>query len=103
MSSAPVQPVTAAISRLREWQQLYWTATNHAIGHYLHGCADLAMARTPRQALAAVRKTQRGLLKHSADTIAEATWLWRKQNTESRGDYGALSRPPASSARSMKD
>ena len=82
MSIALGQPVAAAISRLQEWQQLCRAATNQATGHYLRGCADLAMARTPQQVLAALHKTERGFLKHSADTVAEATRLWRKQNTE---------------------
>ena len=58
------------------------TATNKAMGHYLRGCANVAMARTPQQALAALQKTQTYLLRHSADTIAEAAKLWRDQNTE---------------------
>jgi hypothetical protein len=52
------------------------------MGHYLHGCANLAMARTSQQVLAALYKTQTDLLAHSADTIAETTRLWCKQNTE---------------------
>jgi hypothetical protein len=75
------QPVTAAVSRLQEWQQLFGTTINQAIGLYLYGCADLVMARSPRQALAALHKTQRSLLKHSAKTVGEITGLWRRQNT----------------------
>jgi hypothetical protein len=52
------------------------------MGRYLHGCANVAMARTPQQALAALHKTQTSLLRDSADTVAQVTWLWRKQNTE---------------------
>jgi hypothetical protein len=49
------------------------------MGHYLHGCANVAMAPTPQQALVALYKTQAGLLRHSANTMAEAARLWRKQ------------------------
>jgi hypothetical protein len=62
----------------QEWQRLSLAATNQALGHYLRGCTDLVMARTPKQALAALHKTQTDLLRHSADTIAEAAKLWRK-------------------------
>jgi len=103
MSIALNQPVAAAVSRLQEWQRLCATAMNQAMGHYLHGCADLAMARTPRQALAAVHKTQRGLLKQSVDTVAGATRLWRKQNTELPAEYEAPLSAPAFPARSTKD
>jgi hypothetical protein len=82
MNNGLGQPVTAAVSWSQEWQRLSWTAINQAMGQYLHGCANLAMARTPRQALTALHKTQTGLLRHSAATFAEATRLWNKQNTE---------------------
>jgi len=72
------QTVTAAVGRLRELQQLSRTATNQAIGHYLHGCADLVMARTPHEALTALYKTQLALLRHSTDTFTEATRLGRE-------------------------
>ena len=58
------------------------TAANEAMGHYLHGCAHLIMARTPREALAQLHKAQTGLLRHSADTIAKAARLWHKQSAE---------------------
>jgi hypothetical protein len=61
---------------------LSWTATNQAMGHYLSGCANVVMTRTPRHALAALHRMQTGLLNHSADTFAEVARLWRKQNTE---------------------
>jgi len=82
MSNGLGQPVTAAVSWSQEWQRLSWTAINQAMGQYLHGCANLAMARTSQQVLAALYKTQTDLLAHSADTIAETTRLWCKQNTE---------------------
>jgi hypothetical protein len=52
------------------------------MARYLHGCAHLVMARTPRQAVAELHKAQTGLLIHSADTIAKATRLWHKQHAE---------------------
>jgi hypothetical protein len=82
MSVAPGQPISAAVSWAQEWQRLSWTAINQAMGHYLHGCANLAMTHTPQQAVAALHKTQTGLLRHSVDTVAEATRLWHKQSSE---------------------
>ena len=82
MSIGPGQPILAAIRWAHEWRQLSWTAMNQAIGHYLQGCANVAMARTPQQALAAVHETQAVLLRHSMETFAGATRLWRKQSTE---------------------
>jgi hypothetical protein len=61
---------------------LGWTAINQAMEHYLRGCANIAMARTPQQALVALRKTQTSLLGHSGDTFAQVAMLWRKQNTD---------------------
>ena len=82
MSIGPGQPIAAAVRWAQEWERLSWTAFNQAMGHYLHGCADLVMTGTPQQALAALHETQMVLLRHSAETFAEATRLWRKQNTE---------------------
>jgi len=82
MSIGPGQPLSAAVRWAQELQRLSLTATSQAMGHYLHGCANLAMARTSQQVLAALYKTQTDLLAHSADTIAETTRLWCKQNTE---------------------
>jgi hypothetical protein len=82
MSIGPGQPISPAVGWAQEWQRLSWTVINQAMGHYLHGCANVAMARTPQQALAALHKTQTSLLRDSADTVAQVTWLWRKQNTE---------------------
>jgi hypothetical protein len=73
------------------------------MGHYLRGCADLAMACTPQQALAALERTQTGLAKHSADTIAEATRLWRKQNTELLVVRAAHARTPKRSDFSKRE
>ena len=78
-------PLSSAVSWAREWQRLNLPAANEAMRRYLHGCANLAMARTPRQALAELHKTQTGLLRHAADTIAKATSLWREQNAELLG------------------
>ena len=79
MSVGPGQPISAAVRSAQDWQHLSLTAINRAMGHYLHGYANLAMARTPQEALVALYKTQAELLRHSANTIAEAARLWRKQ------------------------
>jgi hypothetical protein len=78
MSIVPEQPIFAAVRWAQEWQRLSLTATNQALGLYLRGCADIVMARTPMQAVAAMHKTQTDLLRHSAHTIAETAKLWRK-------------------------
>jgi hypothetical protein len=70
---------SAAVRWLQEWQRLTWTATNQAIGHYLNGCANIALARTPQQALAALHKTHARLLVHSAQILANGVGLWRGQ------------------------
>ena len=74
----PHHPISDAARWAQQLQRLNSTAANQAIGHCLRGCANLAMARTPKQALAALHKTQTDLLRHSADTIAEAAKVWRK-------------------------
>jgi hypothetical protein len=79
MSIGPGQPISPAVGWAQDWQRLSWTAINQAMGHYLSGCANVAMARTPQQALAALHKTQTSLLRHSADTVAQITRLWRKK------------------------
>ena len=78
MSVVQDQPASAAVKWTQQLQRFSLTATNQAMGHYLRGCANVAMARTPMQALAALHKTQTNLLRHSAATIAEAAKLWRK-------------------------
>jgi hypothetical protein len=75
MSIGPGQPNLAGIRWAHEWQHLSWTAMNQAVGHYLQGCANVAMARTPQQALAAVYEAQAVLLRHSMETFAGATRL----------------------------
>jgi hypothetical protein len=80
--NGPGQPISAAVVWAQEWQRLSSSAINQAMGHYLRGCANVAMTRTPHQALAALHEMQTVLLRHSADTFAEATRLCRKQNTE---------------------
>jgi hypothetical protein len=82
MKSGPGQPISAAVRRAQEWQRLGWIIISRVMGHYLHGCASVAMAHTPQQALAALHKTQTGLFTHSAHALALANLLWRKQNTE---------------------
>jgi hypothetical protein len=70
--------LSAAVSCAQECQRLSWAAVNQAMGHYLHGCANLAVTRTPQQALAALQATQTSLLSRLSVTFAEATRLWRK-------------------------
>ena len=82
MSIRPGQPIFAAVNWVQDWQRFSLTAANRAMGHYLHGCANLAMARSPQHALVALHKTQMDLLRHSVDTIAEASSLWRGQNAK---------------------
>jgi hypothetical protein len=82
MSTVAGQPNSAAVRQAREWQRLSWTTINQVLGHYLHGCASVAMAHTPQQALAALHKTQTGLFTHSAHALAQVNKLWRKQSTE---------------------
>lgn len=82
MGIPPGRSISAAVSQAQEWQRLSLTATNLAMRHYFHGCANLAMAHTPQQALAAAYETQTALLRHWADAFAEVVRLWRKRNTE---------------------
>ena len=79
MSIGPGHRISATVGWTQEWQRLSLIATKRAMGSYLHGCANFAMARTPQQALVELYKTQTCLLRHSANTIAEAARLWRKQ------------------------
>jgi hypothetical protein len=60
------------------------------MGHYLRGCANVAMARTPLQAVMMVQETQTRLLRHSIDVFAESTRLWRKQNRSRAKDFAHL-------------
>ncbi len=82
MSTRRGPPIPAAVRRAQEWQRLSWTTMNQLMGHCLHGCASVAMAHTPRQAVAALHRTQTGLLVHSAHALAQVERLWRKQSTE---------------------
>lgn len=105
MSIGPGQPISAPVRWAQEWQRLSLTATNQAMGHYLHGCANVAMARTPQQALAALHKTQTGLLRHSVHVFAEATRLWRKQNTHllvMRAKHPRTPKQPAAKLRTIR-
>ena len=58
----PDAPKSDTVMWAQQLQRLRFTATNQALGLYLRGCADVAMARTPQQALAALHKTQTDLL-----------------------------------------
>ena len=91
---------------MQEWQRLSWAAINQAMGYYLHGCANIALARSPRQAWLALRKTQTGLLGHSARTIVDAMKLWRKQNREllvMRAEHERRAPHPATKLRTTRD
>jgi hypothetical protein len=102
MSIATGQPVSAPVRLAPEWQRLSRTAINQAMGHYLRGCANVAMARTPLQAIMALQKTQTGLLRHSVHVFAEATRLWRKQNTDLLAMGAKHSRTPKQSAAKVR-
>jgi len=95
MSIRPKHSLSTATRWAREWQQLHSIAAKRALGRCLHGWADLAVARTPRQAVATLHRTHTGLLRHSADTIAEATRLWRRQSAELLGVRADGSEPTA--------
>ena len=95
MSIRPKHTLSTAARWVREWQRLHATATNRALGRCLHAWADLAVARTPRQSVATLHRTHTGLLRHSADTIAEATRLWRRQSAELLGVHADGSAPAA--------
>lgn len=94
MGTAPGQPISAAVRWTQEWQRLSWASINQAMGHYLHGCADLAMTRTPQLALAALHQTHSGLLRHSTGAMAEAISLWQRQKTELLVLQAARARSP---------
>lgn len=88
------EPVTTAADPLQEWQQLRRTAIRRAIGHYLRGCADLAMARTPLEALVALHEAQTALLRLSAASFAAAAGLLQspsaaRSSSEAGGDRPA--------------
>ncbi len=82
MRIEPSQPIAAAVGWAQEWQHFGWTATKQSMRCYLQGCAHIAMAPTPQQALAALHEAETGLLRHYADTFAEAARLVRKQSAE---------------------
>jgi len=76
------QPASVTPEWAQEWHRLGWTAMNEATGHYLRGCADVAMARSPLLAIEAMQQTQSHLLSHSAHVFGDAIILWRKQYAE---------------------
>lgn len=103
--SIELGPVTVAVGPLQEWQQLSRTAISQAVGQYLHGCADLAMARTPEQALAALHRMQTDVLRRSTDTFAEAARLWHKQNADPhilQAERTRVPTQPAAKSRTMR-
>ena len=82
MSTGWDQSPAVAMRWAQEWYQLSRSAIDEATGHYLQGCANLAMARSPLLAVEAMHQTQAALLSHSAYMLAEVIRLWRKQNTD---------------------
>lgn len=78
MSIGSGKPISPALGWVQEWQRLCRTALNRSMGHYLQGCADVAMTRTPHQALAALQKMQAGLIRHAVDTTIHVTGSWRR-------------------------
>jgi hypothetical protein len=105
MGTGPGQAISAAVRWAQEWQRLSLTATNQAMGHYLNGYANVAMARTPQQALAALHKTQTGLLRHSAAMFADAIRLLRRQNAEllvMRAAHARAPNKPAAKLRTIR-
>jgi len=76
------ESVLVTTSWALEWHRLTRTAMKQATEHYLHGCADVAMARSPLLAIEAMQRTQTRLLGHSAHMFAEAITLWRRQNMD---------------------
>ena len=98
MGIGPVEPIFPAVGQAQQWQQLGWMATNRAMEHFLRGCADVAMARTPQQSLAALHETQTSLLRHSHDTLAEIARLWHQQNADLLGIRAERASRPRQSA-----
>jgi hypothetical protein len=82
MNLGPAQATSAPLGWAQEWQRFSWVAFNQAVGLCLQGCANLAMTRTPQQAMAAIHKTHARLLRHSAEAIAEATRRRRRHDAE---------------------
>lgn len=77
MGTEPGDPRSSAFARLQEWQRLAWAEMNRAMGHYLDGCANVALARTPMQVIAALHETHAVLLVHSAQLLTDGARLWR--------------------------
>ena len=82
MGIGPGRSTSAPIRWAKEWRRLSRSAINQTIGHCLRGCANVAMARTPLQAVMALHETQTRLLRHSIHVFAESTRLWREHNTD---------------------
>src|SRR5436190_21379412 len=66
----------------QDWQRLSRNAIDKGMGHYLRGCANVAMARTLPEAWAALFEAQDTLVRHSAGAVAEAIQLWRKHGRD---------------------
>ncbi len=76
------QHVPGAARWAYEWQRLSRSAIDQGMGHYLRGCANIAMAHSLPDAWVALRETQDAMIRHSADMFAEAIELWRRQSGE---------------------
>jgi hypothetical protein len=76
------ESASVAIIWALEWHRFTRTAMTQATEHYFHGCADVAMARSPLLAIEAMHQTRTRLLSHSAHTFAEAIMLWHRQNMD---------------------
>lgn len=82
MSTGPDLPISCTVRWAQEWHQLSWISISRAMAHHLEGCANVAMARTPLEALAALHETQAVLIRHSAGVFVHAAKLWRKQSSK---------------------
>lgn len=76
------ESASVTISWALEWHRLTRTVMKQASEHYFHGCAEVAMARTPLLAIEAMQQTQTQLLRDSARVFGDAIMLWRKQYTD---------------------
>ena len=65
-----------------DWQQLSRNAIDKGMGHYLRGCANVAMAHSLPEAWAALFEAQDTLIRHSAGAFAEAVELWREHGSD---------------------
>jgi hypothetical protein len=93
MSTGPNPPISRAIRSAQDWERLSSIAIDRAIALYLHGCAEVAMARTPMEALAALLETQAAVLRHFAEVLRQADVAARSPRSAPR------KRPPSAAKR----